>query len=111
MNGNITVAGQQILLPMIRKVYPGIVASQIMGVQLMSKPKYKFSRAKWYTADLMTMNQDLFKVHEWCTEQFGPHDRYPNAWSRWVGGIMGNIKFRDEKDYQWFILKWSGNVG
>ena len=126
MKGNITVAGQHILLPMIRQVYPSIIANQILGVQPMNgavggvfalranyspQSKYKFSRAKWYVAEindnsLWRLSKEYNDMIEWCTEQFGPHPKYKDAWSRWWVG-HGDIRFRDEKDYVLFVLKWS----
>ena len=119
MNGTITVAGQQILLPTIRQVYPTLLAQQIVGVQPMTstaniftmrasynpQSKYKFSRAKWYVADYDWVHQG--KVLEWCKEQFGSHPKRPDAWSRWHHTYEGQIHFRDAKDYEWFVLRWS----
>lgn len=68
--------------------------------------KYKFSRANWYVANFDT--QYYFEVEEWCKEQFGPHPKYPDAWSRWVHTYEDQIHFRDEQDYIWFVLRWGG---
>ena len=76
------------------------------------KTKYKFSRAKWYRAEmnitspLWHLSNDYNKVIEWCTEQFGAHPKTPDAWSRWHVSI-GYINFRDEKDYMLYQLKWA----
>lgn len=120
MTGNITVSGQQILLPIIKNVYPHVLAQSIVGVQPMTKPvgeiftmrasykpqsKYKFSRAKWYIAHFE--EKYYWEVEEWCTEHFGPHPRFPDAWSRWIHKYESKIHFRDEKDYAWFMLRWS----
>ena len=119
MQGSITIAGQKILLSTIRQVYPTILAHQIVGVQPMQspvseiftmrasytpEPKYKFSRAKWYVAEFDT--QYYFEVEAWCAEQFGPHPKRPDAWSRWQHTYENKIHFRDEKDYNWFVLRW-----
>lgn len=69
------------------------------------EPKYKFSRAKWYVADFDP--QYYFQVEEWCKEQFGPHPKRPDAWSRWHHTYEDQIHFRDAKDYEWFVLRWS----
>jgi hypothetical protein len=120
MNGNITVLGQLITLPMIRKAVPTLVAQQIVGVQPMNldlgafftpyipngmRPKYKFSRAKWHEANFD--ESYFFEVDDWCTEQFGPRVGQPDAWTRWIHKYQGKIHFRDEKDYAWFVLRWS----
>ena len=67
--------------------------------------KYKFSRAKWYVADFDWVRQG--EVLEWCRQQFGPHPKNPDAWSRWCQKYQEKIHFRDEKDYLMFLLKWS----
>ena len=120
MKGSITIAGQKILLPIIRQVYPTLLSQQILGVQPMTgsvgeifsiksrfeyKSKYKFSRAKWYYAD--HRYEDYDAIIDWCTEQFGPRPKRPDAWTRWVDEHIDRIKFRDEKDYAWFMLRWS----
>jgi len=65
--------------------------------------KYRFSR-NWYVADFN--DKDYFNVREWCEEQFGPEDKFPNAWSRWQHRYEHQIFMRDEKDYHWFMLRW-----
>jgi hypothetical protein len=116
---SVTIAGQKILMPIIRQVYPQLLAQSILGVQPMtdsvaeiftvkskiySVPKYKFSRAKWYEAD--HRYDDYDDVMAWCTEHFGPRPRYPDAWTRWYDIHIDRIRFRDEKDYNWFVLRW-----
>ena len=64
------------------------------------EPKYKFSRTNWY----YVTNVSVLNV-TWCVEQFGPRIVYPDAWSRWEYK-WGLIKFRDEKDYAWYVLRW-----
>lgn len=75
------------------------------------KPKYQFSRAKWYSAEITghatwRMSDEYNSIIEWCTEQFGPHPTKQDAWSRWWVGL-GVINFRDEKDFVFYKLKWS----
>ena len=65
--------------------------------------KYSFSR-KWYEADYDDTNYT--EVVNWCIKHFGPHPRRPDAWSRWVHTYESRIQFRDEKDFQWFVLRW-----
>ena len=118
---NVTATAQQILMPMIKKFTPTLLAMahSILGVQPMTVPavqftigasykpqsKYKFSRAKWYEAD--HRYEDYEEVIAWCTEHFGPRPRYPDAWTRWADIHIDKIRFRDEKDYAWFVLRWS----
>ena len=66
--------------------------------------KYKFSR-DWYLAEFDIKDQT--DVVYWCWEQFGPHPRNPDAWSRWEHRYANKIYFRDEQDYMWFLLRWS----
>lgn len=68
-------------------------------------PKYKFTRDQWYVADYDWVHQS--EVFEWCNKQFGPHPIRPDAWSRWYNKYSEKMHFRDEKDYQWFLLRWS----
>jgi hypothetical protein len=125
---SIIASSQKVLLPMIRHVWPNTIAQQIIGCQPMTGPvgeiftisagyrpksKYKFSRAKWYEADraidhsspwlFMRYNREQFS---WCVAQFGPAPDYPDAWSRWYM-INDRFRFRDERDYILFTLRWS----
>ena len=121
---SVTATGRQILMPLIRQVYPQLLAQSILGVQPMTdsvaeiftmkasykqQPKYKFSRAKWYEAEFWDLSAlpdtSLKSKSDWCKEQFGPHPKNIDAWSRWYISDT-KIYFRDEKDYQWFILRW-----
>ena len=106
---------------LIRKLYPALVAQHIVGVQPMTynmthfnsrtirmpKPKYNFSRAKWYEAEFN--EKDYGAVRSWCAEQFGPLPKNPDAWSRWRwrDHSWTTVRFRDERDYTWFVLRWS----
>ena len=67
-------------------------------------PKYKFSRAKWYEAKLPRDQQAAFA---WCVKQFGPEPTNTDAWSRWYFNVDRTFRFRDAKDYEWFLLRWS----
>jgi hypothetical protein len=67
--------------------------------------QYKFSRANWYVAEFDWVRHA--EVLEWCKQQFGPHPTNPDAWSRWYNKYSEKIHFRDAKDYEWFVLRWS----
>lgn len=67
-------------------------------------PKYKFSRANWYVAEYDWVHHA--EVLDWCKQQFGPHPQQPDAWSRWHNKYSDRIHFSNEKDYQWFLLRW-----
>lgn len=121
---SVPATAQKILLPMIRQVFPTLIA-QHLGVQPMTAPtgsiftmrasyeaphiikfhkKYKFSRAKWYIAEFNWRNTT--EVNKWCTAHFGPHDKCPNAWSRWRRMYDQKVYFRDEDDAIMFKLRW-----
>jgi hypothetical protein len=115
-------------LQMIRNVTPGLIAQELCRVQPMAaRPslifslkfkhldpnivkfykKYNFSRAKWYVADLFHTGHTMNEVRDWCTTQFGNQDKNADAWSRWTNNNNSLFRFRDEKDYVWFVLRWS----
>lgn len=115
MKGNITVLGQTILLgpnnlckeiilspPQLCTLgYPKSAAAL---KKLM--PKYQFSRAKWYEVHLFSKSWDPVQERlDWCEQQFGPQPKRADAWSRWYTRHT-TLRFRDAKDYHWFILKW-----
>ena len=109
----------RLMIPILRTALPKLMAQEIVGVQpmsagavfapyipkVMTKSKYKFSRANWYVAEFE--EKYYWEVEAWCTVQFGPHPRHPDAWSRWVHQYESKIHFRDEKDYVLFCLRWS----
>jgi hypothetical protein len=128
---NITATGQQILLPIIRQVYPSMIAHQILSVQPMSPTaldfnsifnmkftfddpniakfhkKYKFSRAKWYYCKCKFI--DGAKAYDWCREHFGPISKGGDAWMRWKLEI-NQFRFLNEDDAIMFKLRW-GDAG
>lgn len=69
-----------------------------------TEPKYKFSRSKWYEAKLFKNIDDAL---DWCEQQFGKEPNHPDAWSRWYFNVNRTFRFRDEKDYVLFMLRWS----
>ncbi len=79
-----------------------------------TKPKYRFSRAKWHTVSIndgimWRLSAEYIGMVEWCAEHFGDHPARPDAWSRWwVGSSV--INFRDENDRLLFLLRWSSYV-
>ena len=89
---------------LLNSIYNTNLCKEIF-LPMQPEPKYKFSRANWYVAEYN--NKHHFEVLEWCTQQFGPYPARPDAWSRWVNMYSERIHFRDEKDYNWFVLRWS----
>lgn len=84
---------------------PGVFYAPYIPKIQMNNSKYKFSRAKWYQAYFDSAY--YHQVFDWCEQHFGKHDHYPNAWSRWNHKFEDSILFRDEKDYVFFMLRWS----
>ena len=74
------------------------------------EPKYKFSRAKWHTVDIgvgaWKLGREYNEIIAWCNDTFGPHPARSDAWSRWWVGV-GQIYFRDERDFVLYQLRWS----
>jgi hypothetical protein len=103
-----------------KSMYMKMLKNRIYGTNLckeiflpmhpVTKPKYQFSRAKWYTVDIgdgiWRLGREYNEIIEWCTEHFGKHPHKPDAWSRWWVGV-GSIYFRDERDLVLYKLKWS----
>lgn len=77
---------------------------------MFKKTKYQFSRVNWYVAHYAKLAGRLgvdTEVFQWCTDNFGPMVQHPDAWSRWApGAAWSTIRFRDERDYIWFTLRW-----
>jgi hypothetical protein len=84
-------------------VTPDIPGHRPMQITFMPQSKYKFSRS-WYVADFD--REYYFEVEAWCADQFGPHPKRPDAWSRWVHRYEDQIHFRDKEDYIMFKLRW-----
>lgn len=72
-------------------------------VQSAPGAKLYFGR-NWFVAEIN--DADYEDVRAWCKEQFGPEDKFPSAWSRWQHRYEHQIHFRDEKDYNWFVLRF-----
>jgi hypothetical protein len=89
----------------IKTMYYNNNLCQEILLPMTPEPKYKFSRSKWYEAEFSWGKQT--EVLEWCTQQFGPQPENPDAWSRWCHRSWTEIHFRDAKDYEWFLLRWS----
>lgn len=121
---SVTATAQKILMPIIRKVYPNMIAQQILGVQPMTGPtgsiftlnviyedpniakfhkKYKFSRAKWYYCKYKFT--DGVKCRDWCVEHFGPLSKGGDAWMRWKLEV-NQFRFLNEDDAIMFKLRW-----
>ncbi len=50
--------------------------------------------------------EEVNKVRIWCEENFGKIDN-DNFTPRWIDNLTwGEIRFREEKDFNWFLLRW-----
>ena len=93
---------KEIVLTLDQQCIIGYPKTTIALKKLM--PKYQFSRAKWYEAKLPRDQQAAFA---WCVKQFGPEPKNTDAWTRWYFNVDRTFRFRDAKDYEWFLMRWS----
>lgn len=104
--------GKSMLTMLKTRYYSANLCKEIMlPTSPVKQEKYRFSRAKWYTAELHGNSTWIFSdeynnIIAWCTEQFGAHPTKQDAWSRWWVGL-GEINFRDEKDFVLYQLRWA----
>jgi hypothetical protein len=79
-----------------------------------TKSKYQIRHVKWYEYEMWEpfprttpVNQDRIQaILDWCKEQFGPAKPITDVLARWSLSYS-IIRFRDEKDYIFFMLKWA----
>lgn len=95
----------RIMIPMIRKVMPSLIAQRIVGVQPMTNNlgifnqffEKKFNKKYWPYQ--YYVNVDVFsEVERWCWDRF--KGRYWNNYGRM-------FVFKREKDYTMFLLRWA----
>jgi hypothetical protein len=80
------------------------------------QPYLEYSTGKVYGQTYLTIkphHMDWLGLEVWCTRTFGPAgndmwgvDDPPNPANRWYMN-NGRFWFRDRRDYDWFILRWS----
>jgi hypothetical protein len=87
------------------KYYNNLCKEIVLPMKPVSK--YKFTRTKWYVADLWNSDHNMDEVRAWCVEQFGPRVLNPDAWSRWINHLNSTFRFSNEADYVLFTLRWS----
>ena len=79
-----------------------------------TKSKYQIRHVKWYEYEMWEpfprttpVNQDRVNaILKWCNEQFGPANSITDVLARWSLSYS-ILRFRDEKDYIFFMLKWA----
>jgi hypothetical protein len=75
--------------------------------------KFTLTHADWHIGDLWNTGRDMNEVRRWCTEQFGPVGtkgpiaKVSDARDRWQNNNTSLFFFRDERDWLWFVLRWS----
>jgi hypothetical protein len=78
---------------------------------------------KVYTRNTERTIQEMTEIWKWMTDMFGPPEAHNNYKKRWTygkdhPGFLGSetidgtwdiewFEFRDEKDAEWFTLRWS----
>ncbi len=105
---SVAANGQKILLPMIRKVMPTLMAQQIVGVQPMTGMGSIFDRFygskeynKKYWPYQYYINDTVYQIKDaerWCWDRF--KGRYWNNYGR-------HFVFKREKDAVMFALRWA----
>jgi hypothetical protein len=103
----------KVLLPMIRKVYPTMIAQQIVGAQPMTMPEsptrlqaydepfnmYPYIAQRHSSMwDLGFNPKDLQDMKEWCVATL-----QSSSWHY----LQGKFFFRNETDRTMFMLRWS----
>ena len=99
--------GKSMYMNLLKTRYYGTNLCNEIVLPMKPKPKYQFSRAKWYEVHLFSKSWDPVQERlNWCEQTFGPQPKNPDAWSRWYTSFT-TLRFRDSKDYEWFMLRWS----
>lgn len=119
-----------ILLPMIGKTMPGLIAQQIVGVQPMSNPSgmiYGMNSifdtiiktymevveidnvmVEYYAVKIpygyfSKHNVEADEIYEWCNKTFSDE----SITDRWCSRGYTTYLFKNEEDRNWFLLRWS----
>ena len=102
-----------VLLPIVKRMLPSIMAQEIVGVQPMAGvPKLTVGTAEGiehpYWVDLPNSPGAVFNIEaldrkqrertDWCLETFADDD--------WMASSF-KFYFRNEKDRDWFVMRWS----
>jgi hypothetical protein len=80
------------------------------------RPYLEYNTGDVYGQPYLTIkphHMNWFDIEKWCTGTFGRAgndmwgvDEPPNPASRWYAN-NAKFWFRDRRDYDWFILRWS----
>ena len=111
---------KSVLLPMIRKVVPALIAQEIVGVQPMMAPvaeptEIGYSEPYFWVkpsgiisiwANVVSRNASIL---EWCIQTYGPQEDWTVTDRRWFGSDR-KFYFKNEKDRTLFLLKWGDDA-
>jgi hypothetical protein len=63
----------------------------------------------WLVAAFESPRQNRSEITRWCYQTFGtPGMNHLTQQTRWKDSIQyGEIYFIDQKDLEWFVLRWS----
>lgn len=113
----------KVLIPIIRKVMPQVIAESIVNIQPMTVPKllmetgegyYENGTVYYYWAKISVVAFDLRdsvkkneEILQWCFETYGA----PGLWDlndgqRWMS-TNAKYYFANESDRMLFVLKWN----
>ncbi len=72
------------------------------------QPDWRIKTA-WLVAAFMTPKENRKEITKWCYKTYGaPGMNTFTKQTRWKDSIQyGEVYFRDEKDLEWFVLRWS----
>ena len=95
-----------ILIPLIRKVVPAMIAQDIVSVHPMSSPfsikwDFKEQSGRW-VAYYSPMGMELPEVIKWCSDVLGPRGK-TGKWDL----DEGYLSFEKRMYVDWFLLQWS----
>lgn len=103
---------KKVLLPIVKRMLPNIIAADIVGIQPMIPKEMQIGFTDGidhpYWAEPMASPSSIFNYGkfdenhqeqlDWCLETFKEED--------WVSSSY-KFYFKEEKDRDWFVLRWS----
>lgn len=103
---------QSVLIPMIRKITPQLIAQELVGVQPMGPLRKElelgYSAEQSYSYWVMPKNFTNFdwaSMDNWLKEVMGDGGWHDTD-SRWIGSDR-RYWFKKESDRTMFVLRWS----
>lgn len=111
----------KILLPVIRRIMPKLIAQGIIGAQPMTRRSLTMGELEhacstWYWAcppespagifEIEKTRQYYHDIESWIEERCGPKGSWNDADCRWWAS-NGQYIFKNEQDRTMFVLRWS----